>query len=170
MQEPGKSISTKELIAAFKDVSGGGSLILTEEAGNLARRLGFAPSLKECLELKVVAGQYCDMSTFATFCKEVAHRDDTPELLAELFGCYDPSGSGKVSMRIAKNILQNCGETLSGDELNAVLGDLGFSGDEIDYKAFCAKSGMVSIVFHVDAPVAHPRNQHWPDTSKLHRR
>ena len=32
---------------------------------------GLAPSLGEIEELKAVAGEYCDISTFATFCKGV---------------------------------------------------------------------------------------------------
>ncbi|CDI78304.1 Myosin light chain TgMLC1, related [Eimeria acervulina] len=130
------SISSKQLIAAFKDVSGGGGLILTTKAGDLARRLGLAPSLGEIEELKAVAGEYCDISTFATFCKGVAHCNDSPKLLAELFGCYDPSCTGKVPLRVVRNILQNCGEVLTNDEVNAVLEA---STEEVDYKAFCER-------------------------------
>ncbi|KAL8275552.1 hypothetical protein Esti_000503 [Eimeria stiedai] len=132
-------IDTRELIAAFKDVSGGGGLILTLQAGNLARRLGLAPSLKEIEELKVAAGEYCDMSTFATFCKEVTHESDSPDLLAELFECYDRGNTGKVPLRVVKNVLQNCGEVLTSEEMDAVLAELGGPADEINYKAFCTK-------------------------------
>ncbi|CDI87493.1 hypothetical protein, conserved [Eimeria praecox] len=97
---------------------------------------GLAPSLGEIEELKAVAGEYCDMPTFATFCKEVAHINDCPKLLAELFGCYDPSCTGKVPSRVARNILQNCGEVLTKDEIDAVLEP---SADEIDYQAFCER-------------------------------
>lgn len=131
-------ISTKELIAAFKDVSAGKGLILTSKAGNLARRLGLAPSLKEIEELRTAAGEYCDIPTFSTFCKEVAHSHDRPEALAELFACYDPEGTGRVPSRVARSILQNCGEVLTVDEMSAVLADWGVAGDMIDYNAFCS--------------------------------
>ena len=46
---------------------------------------GLAPSLGEIEELKAVAGEYCDMSTFATFCKEVTrHIQHTPRALSPL--------------------------------------------------------------------------------------
>lgn len=41
---------------------------------------GLAPSLGEIEELKAVAGEYCDMSTFATFCKEVTKHITSHEL------------------------------------------------------------------------------------------
>ncbi|KAL8429361.1 hypothetical protein Efla_001199 [Eimeria flavescens] len=114
-------VGTQELIVAFKDFS------------------GLAPSLKEIEELKAAAGEYCDMSTFATFCKEVTHSADSPELLAELFECYDPEGTGRVPLRVFKSILRNCGEALSQEELDAVLAVLEGPGDEVDYKAFCTR-------------------------------
>ncbi|CDJ32978.1 uncharacterized protein EMH_0049570 [Eimeria mitis] len=145
---PFRAISSKQLIAAFKDVSGGGGLILTTKAGDLARRLGLAPSLGEIEELKAVAGEYCDMSTFATFCKEVAHSNDSPKLLAELFGCYDPSCTGKVPLRVVRNILQNCGEVLTNDEVDAILEE---STDEVDYGAFCERSVPVQSIVNAAA-------------------
>lgn len=71
------------------------------------------------------------------FCLQVAHCNDSPKLLAELFGCYDPSCTGKVPLRVVRNILQNCGEVLTNDEVNAVLEA---STEEVDYKAFCERS------------------------------
>lgn len=71
----------------------------------------------------------------------MAHCSDNPRLLAELFGCYDPSCTGKVPLRVARNILQNCGEVLTSDEIDAVLGT---SSDEIDYQAFCERSVLAA--------------------------
>lgn len=69
---------------------------------------------------------------------QVAHSSESPELLAELFACYDSNNTGKVSLLIVKNILQNCGEVLSSDEVAAVVADLGNS-TEIDYREFCKR-------------------------------
>ena len=80
----------------------------------------------------------------------MAHCNDTPELLAELFGCYDRKNTGKVALRVASNILQNCGEVLTNDEMNAVLAEVGASTDGIDFKAFCARlASIISTILGV---------------------
>lgn len=71
---------------------------------------------------------------------QVVHSHDRPEVLAELFACYDPQNTGKVPLRVAKSLLQNCGEVLTVDEMSAVLADGGVAEDKIDYNAFCSWS------------------------------
>lgn len=75
----------------------------------------------------------------------MTHCNDSPKLFSELFCCYDSSNTGKVPLRVAKNILRNCGEVLTNEEIDAVFADLGVSNDEVDYMAFCERSGLVNI-------------------------
>ena len=98
----------------------------------------------------------------------MAHCNDTPELLAELFGCYDRKNTGKVPLRVARNILQNCGEVLTNDEMNAVLAEVGASTDEIDYKAFCARlASIISPILGVSPSALEMVASAYPDIATL---
>eukprot|EP01053_Blabericola_migrator_P001659 Blabericola_migrator_1__1658@NODE_1445_length_4532_cov_230_960806_g958_i0_p3_GENE_NODE_1445_length_4532_cov_230_960806_g958_i0NODE_1445_length_4532_cov_230_960806_g958_i0_p3_ORF_typecomplete_len205_score31_22EFhand_7/PF13499_6/6_7e03EFhand_7/PF13499_6/32EFhand_7/PF13499_6/8_2e10EFhand_11/PF08976_11/2_4e03EFhand_11/PF08976_11/1e07EFhand_8/PF13833_6/1_5e02EFhand_8/PF13833_6/1_5e02EFhand_8/PF13833_6/0_00028EFhand_6/PF13405_6/0_00031EFhand_9/PF14658_6/0_0056DUF5580/PF17743_1/0_034HTH_12/PF08461_10/0 len=128
-----------EMTKKFDTVAKGKSSVSAAEAGDVARLLGYAPSLEEIRALRETKGDNLSLADIEAWVKTIGHGDDNVDNLIVFFQYYDTTKSGKLSRTQIKNLLRSYGEPLSDQEIDTILSELGMTGDAIDYKEFVTK-------------------------------
>ncbi|EZG55226.1 putative myosin light chain [Gregarina niphandrodes] len=134
----GPVLKPNEVESMMKEITGSTSGCTPEQAADVARRLGGAPSLAEIQELKARKGQNISAKDIEEWMKTCGH-NDTVDNLVKFFEHYDKSHSGKLTRNQLSHLLRTYGEPLTDAEFNAILADMGMTGDQIDYRAFVAQ-------------------------------
>eukprot|EP01057_Protomagalhaensia_wolfi_P001022 Protomagalhaensia_wolfi_Nauph_80__1021@NODE_1591_length_1453_cov_1942_631542_g138_i2_p1_GENE_NODE_1591_length_1453_cov_1942_631542_g138_i2NODE_1591_length_1453_cov_1942_631542_g138_i2_p1_ORF_typecomplete_len208_score46_18EFhand_7/PF13499_6/1_1EFhand_7/PF13499_6/7_8e10EFhand_11/PF08976_11/4_7e02EFhand_11/PF08976_11/2_5e08EFhand_8/PF13833_6/4_8EFhand_8/PF13833_6/0_00094EFhand_6/PF13405_6/4e03EFhand_6/PF13405_6/0_00033EFhand_6/PF13405_6/2_6e03EFhand_9/PF14658_6/6_8e03EFhand_9/PF14658_6/0_0075EFhand len=132
IQEAAKSKLNQE----FEKVSGGKTQVSAAEAGDVARRLGLAPSQEEIRMLREAKGDSLTQQDVQEWFKTISHAEDDVDHLIVFFQYYDINKSGKLSRTQIKNLLRSYGEPLTDQEIDAILSELGMTGEQIDYAEF----------------------------------
>lgn len=124
-----------EFSKKFDSVAGGSKTVTAEQAGYVARLLGFAPSQEEIRQLKAKSSALSQQDV-SEWLKVVAHADDNVDNLIKFFQYYDPKNTGTVTRQQMSNLLRTYGEPLTEAEVNGILSDFGISGEHINYREF----------------------------------
>ncbi|GMR33022.1 hypothetical protein PMAYCL1PPCAC_03217 [Pristionchus mayeri] len=137
---------TPEQIAEFKeafslfDRDGDGS-ITTKDLGTVMRSLGQKPTVTELLEMvdevDVDGNGTIDFPEFLSMMTRKRKDIDCEEEIREAFKVYDRDGNGVISAAELRLVMQDLGEKLSEEEVNAMIAEADIDGDgQVNYEEF----------------------------------
>jgi Ca2+-binding EF-hand superfamily protein len=115
-------------------LSGSSKAITADQAGQLARELGLAPSQEDIERLKEAKGDDVSYEDFHSFLVKSTHPEDSEDLLVGFFEHFDLEKSGKLSKVVIRNLLANFGEPIHDDCIEAILGNVAGAEDPCDYR------------------------------------
>ena len=125
------------LQAAFKEADGDrDGKVHVDDLAFLLRSQGLAPTQKQVFEFSEEIKKEGGSFTFNRFL-EIAVKCGRNEVkaldLIEFFAPYDPSNSGKISVKVFRNLMENVGEMFTRNEVDEIIKEFAVK-DEIDYK------------------------------------
>jgi Ca2+-binding EF-hand superfamily protein len=129
---------TEALLGAFREADRdrdgkvGGS-----EIGKMLRSQGLAPTEKQVgefvSEIAREGGNFTG-ARFLEFAVKCGKNDARASDLAEFFAPYDTSNSGKIPVKVFRNLMENVGEPFRRGEVDELVRDFA-NGEVVDYKA-----------------------------------
>merc|ERR1712054_588583 len=132
------------------DTDGSGS-IDAAELGTAMTALGFNPKKSEIdkivRDMDKDGDSTIDMEEFFVMLAEKMNQKDDKEELMKGFAMFDDDGTGKISFKNFKRVATEIGETLTDDQLKAILAEADTDNDgEISPEEFMAvmvRTGML---------------------------
>ena len=129
---------TEALLGAFREADKDrDGKVAGAEVGKLLRAQGLAPTEKQVAEfVGEIASEGGSMTgaRFLELAVKCGRNDARVSDLAEFFGPYDPQNSGKIPVKVFRNLMENVGETFRRSEVDELVRDFA-AGDFVDYKA-----------------------------------
>ena len=127
----------ESMLTAFKeaDTDKDGKVAATE-IGNLMRSQGLAPSEKQVAEYISIInreGGFFVPLRFLEICVQCGRNDTRLSDFLEFFAPYDPSGTGKLSVTVFRNLMENVGEVFKRSEVDELVRDFA-KNDVIEYR------------------------------------
>merc|ERR1712031_42549 len=143
-----------ELREAFDlfDTDGSGAVDFTE-LHTAMKALGFEPKKEEIAKMVKEMDKDGDATVdFEEFCKMMAEKmnqKDGKEELLKGFKLFDDDGTGKVSFKNFQRVAKELGETLSDDDLKAIIADADTDGDgeinEAEFLSVMERMGLIEV-------------------------
>ena len=128
----------ESFITAFKEVdTDQDGRVSAIEIGNMLRSQGLAPTQKQVAqyldELQKEGGSFV-LQRFLDICVSCGRNDTRATDLLDFFSPFDPQGTGKVSVKVFRNLMENVGEVFRRTEVDEIIKDFA-KGDDIDYRS-----------------------------------
>jgi len=119
----------------FFDREGDGTINL-EDLGLALRSLGFIVTNSEVEELRNKYDpdgrrEVIDLRDFLSCVVDVGNKIDGPEVILQSFSALDKEETGLISIEEFRHVMTNLGDTLSNEEVNAILKELDIYGDQM---------------------------------------
>jgi len=119
----------------FFDREGDGTINF-EDLGLALRSLGFIVTNSEVEELKNKYDpdgrrEVIDLRDFLSCVVDVGNKIDGPEVILQSFSALDKEETGLISIEEFRHVMTNLGDTLSNEEVNAILKELDIYGDQM---------------------------------------
>ena len=129
---------TEALLAAFREVDRDrDGKVAAAEIGKMLRTQGLAPTEKQVAEFVAEITGEGGVFTSARFLEiavKCGRNDARVSDLAEFFAPYDLLNSGKIPIKVFRNLMENVGEVFRRGDVDELLRDFA-QGDLVDYRA-----------------------------------
>ena len=126
------------LLAAFREADfDKDGKVGASEIGRMLRSQGLAPTEKQVSEYVAEInrdGGFFTGHRFLEVAVRLGRNDTRASDLVQFFAPYDPENSGKIPVKVFRNLMENVGETSKRGEVDELVGDFA-SGDVVDYRA-----------------------------------
>ena len=126
------------MLAAFREADQDrDGRVVSSEIGNLLRSQGLTPTQKQVAqfveEINGEGGSFVP-ERFLDLAVACGRNDARIGELVDFFTPFDPFGTGKIPVRVFRNLMENVGETFKRGEVDELVRD--FAAHEmVDYKA-----------------------------------
>lgn len=129
---------TEALLGAFREADKDrDGKVGASEIGRLLRSQGLAPTEKQVGEYVAelqTEGGFFTTARLLEIAVKCGRNDTRASDLLEFFAPYDPQNSGKIPVKIFRNLMENVGETFRRHEVDELVRDFAV-GEVIDYRA-----------------------------------
>eukprot|EP00923_Selenidium_pygospionis_P049109 GHVN01084543.1.p1 GENE.GHVN01084543.1~~GHVN01084543.1.p1 ORF type:complete len:204 (-),score=34.91 GHVN01084543.1:563-1174(-) len=132
-EAPQLEIEESQLQTVFEAVGAGRSAISPEEAGQVARELGFAPSEEDIENIRESVGENVNYEALQKFLQQVIHQEDSVEHLIKFFAHFDADNQGVLPKQAVSHLLTTFGEPLTPECVSTALKD---QPDPVPYRDF----------------------------------